>query len=594
MSAAACACDVRGGYAAATLLPWRRGDDGHAAVLLGVERRKKEGIVLTMLAGKMDSTDADALVTAVREFAEESGGFLGAAWQRETIAALSEKFGIYAHADGDLGAANDASNDSSVAALDTALSALSLSTARTKNLATTLPTTTAASPQGFRPGAETAVAWVPGWRGLIFFVPAGALGAAFYTDAVPDVRVRHAAAAAAAGAESTENMLSLEWVLVRDLLAACSGSAAAKAQLPAQLGRVLGVTLREGPVVEHLVALERGRGGGATRRKAPPKLAGKGLVCASFCDNALTQRTRAFASAVSVRVRACCPEEDGSVTGLVTSTPFSGAYGDFSSAVRAVCVLQGEVAFVQPSHGDSRFICSDEATTCAILFLRSTIGTAWCAHVDSSSAVERFFAAVELSGFFRAGSHLVEASFVGSYRGGNGSADVVLAIVTALTERAVPIRVACVLDENVIVDDTAARPVARPVHSGAVLDVISGELRPARVFEWGADELPRRARLWTTTSTLQVIRGWRTSTEPERCEWTLTALSIRELLGMTDAELLAKTSSSPDAEGDDFPHKMRGTLAFIAGRLQREAKGASRTDGGSLPSSPMTPLSQVR
>lgn len=571
VSSAARGCDVRGGYAAAALLPWRRSDDGRAAVLLGVERRRKEGVVLTMLAGKVDAPDADALVTAVREFDEESGGFLGAAWQRETLAALGCRFGagVGASAGGasETAALAASAADGSVAALDAALSALSLSPSRADTCPPTNTTTRAASsPQksdAFRPGAESAVAWAPGWRGLIFCVPAAALGAAFQPGADPDVRARHAAAVAAAGARSTENMLSLEWVPVRDLLAAGRGSAAAHTQLPAPLGRVLDVTLREGPVVEHLRALERG-GEGAARRPASPTLAKGRLDVALFCDADVTLRTRAFASAGAVGVRACGAEDGAAADADV---------GDFSSAdgVRAVCVLQGEAAFVHPLCGDSRFVCSDEATTCAIIFLRAVDGSAAAgAHVDSPSCAEQFFQAAAASPLFAAGAPPVEAFLVGAYRGGDGSSELVQAITAALAARAVPIRVACVLDENVLPVDGAGG--ARPAHAGAVLDVLSGELRPARVKGWGADELPRRARLWTTHAGLDVVHGGGCRAEVGGGgAWALTAASIRRLLSLDDAALLAQTSTSPNAEADGYARTVRDTLAYIGERMEAEA-----------------------
>jgi len=211
-----------------------------------------------------------------------------------------------------------------------------------------------------------------------------------------------------------------------------------------------------------------------------------------------------------------------------------------------VAALQGEVVFLEGEGVGTtppRFCGSDEATTCCIVYLRVPDGSrAACAHLDCEEAVAPFLEACEATGFWAAAS--------GSGSGGGP-----------------PIGVAA---------DAPRRP---PLHAGAALDVVTGELRPARFVSFGPDEVARRSRCFVQggEGCRVAYKGgaWApvplpggTSQGSDALKWGMRRSALAMLAAMDDKKLLKVTSTSPEAEADGYVERMRDILRFIEQRME--------------------------
>lgn len=264
---------------------------------------------------------------------------------------------------------------------------------------------------------------------------------------------------------------------------------------------------------------------------------------------------------------------------VLTRTRSFGAAG--SVLCHGVMALQGEAVFISPGEGSPppRFLGSSEATTCCIVFIRAPDGSrAVCAHLDCPESVAPFVAACEAAGMWGLGAAaLLEVDLVGSTSGWKESVHLVAAVLTGLHGAPAPLqlRIAAVLDENVAPDVARDAPRRPPLHSGAALDIATGELRPARFASAGPDELPRRARCFVQGGPMCRVAyaggAWAPVPVPggsvpgsDALSWGMRRSALNRLAQMGDKELLQLTSTSPEAEDDGYVDRMREILGFIS------------------------------
>jgi hypothetical protein len=136
-----------------------------------------------------------------------------------------------------------------------------------------------------------------------------------------------------------------------------------------------------------------------------------------------------------------------------------------------------------------------------------------------------------------------------------------------------------VLSENEVKGVAADAPRRPPLHAGAALDVVTGELRPARFVSFGPDEVARRSRCFVQggEGCRVAYKGgaWApvplpggTSQGSDALKWGMRRSALAMLAAMDDKKLLKVTSTSPEAEADGYVERMRDILRFIEQRME--------------------------
>ena len=287
----------------------------------------------------------------------------------------------------------------------------------------------------------------------------------------------------------------------------------------------------------------------------------------------------------------------------------------------SVCLLQGEVGLLTPAAPSPAlppFLGSSDATTCCLVFVRSSTGTHQAAgHLDFAEALPCFYAMLEAAGFFACSG--LEVALVGSYAGGEDCEALVSAVLRTLHSAPCPLTLtlAAVLDRNPLASGTACAsasggsaegapaptPSCRPAFTAATLNTATGEVRPAVFASEGPQALERACRcfirglpeplvcawadgVWAqpqlpacasaSASASASARGGGGGSAPSSARglsWGIPARDCARYLAMPDAELLKRTSTSPTAEAPGYAARMRKVLSYI---LQASTAGAAK------------------
>lgn len=276
-------------------------------------------------------------------------------------------------------------------------------------------------------------------------------------------------------------------------------------------------------------------------------------------------------------------------------------------AEESVIVLQKEAAIVN-THAKRRWLVSEEATTCCIVFLLSPSleEGVLCAHVDdTSTAKELITTAKSVSNSWR-------MYMVGGYGESEDSVQTVGAVLRAAHSSSANF---ILHSFNVLGNNTASD--GHPYLTAAAVDLASMTVHPAKVD--GVPEealLQRHLRLWASydadrplhwcyitvpsfrpplppgplprsSTPFRFFRPFSSSSgaaaqlqaastpSPPLCEyllpsygqagrvWAVDSVFCYFLLSLSDGELLTRTSTSPHCEGPQHVPRMRRMLQYI-------------------------------
>ncbi|KAJ1489536.1 protein N-terminal asparagine amidohydrolase [Baffinella frigidus] len=238
---------------------------------------------------------------------------------------------------------------------------------------------------------------------------------------------------------------------------------------------------------------------------------------------------------------------------------------------KSICVLQSEAATV-PWTAE---VClgSQDATTCVIAIIVCQLGCT-VLHFDEGTMEETDY----LERALRMADGGADLFLVGGYNDERGtSAEIVQSLLSWFHEQKqrFTLSLACLLSHNTRITDISGRQVPLPVVSGVCITAGERAVRPARFEDRGPMIRERSCRCMAsggTTADLFDAAACEFTVEP--WVFSLEARMRKVFFSMSclgDAALLAQASTSPDAEGPDFPEEMRLTLRLLSEKPETDA-----------------------
>ena len=249
---------------------------------------------------------------------------------------------------------------------------------------------------------------------------------------------------------------------------------------------------------------------------------------------------------------------------------------------RIINILQGEIAHATVSQAD--ILVSDHATTCHILAVRSTLCTSAnlaqgeggstplvsLCHIDMPGYNRCLKSMVELHKRHHRGKMFMDFHIVGGFSDRNGSS-------LSITEHLMEFIGRLAQEEGLCIQPTIKTCAVSclnsdgssgPIGRGMAIDVRTGEVYIAKVnpsVAGPATEL-RGARLWASsrdeTERLSIIHTPASdgiAVEP----FQFGNEDFKAYIALSDEDLLLATSTSPDAEEEDFCDQARRSMKFL-------------------------------